>query len=127
MGILYWQMNDIWQGPSWASMEFGGRWKPLHYAVKRAYAPVASSLLKTSDGTLQLWIVNDQMTDVEIEFVIEPISWSGFLAKGSKDSNITDRVIKVPPNYSILAAEITIDSLISKLSLSGCYENNCFV
>ncbi len=30
MGALYWQLNDIWQGPTWASIEFGGKWKLLH-------------------------------------------------------------------------------------------------
>ena len=34
MGALYWQLNDIWQAPSWASIEFGGKWKILHsYAI----------------------------------------------------------------------------------------------
>ena len=40
MGSLYWQLNDIWQAPSWASLEYGGSWKLLHYAIKRAYSPV---------------------------------------------------------------------------------------
>jgi beta-mannosidase len=30
MGALYWQLNDIWQAPTWASLEFGGKWKLLH-------------------------------------------------------------------------------------------------
>jgi len=29
MGALYWQLNDIWQGASWATLEFGGRFKTI--------------------------------------------------------------------------------------------------
>ena len=30
MGALYWQLNDIWQAPSWSSLEYGGRWKVIY-------------------------------------------------------------------------------------------------
>ena len=34
MGALYWQLNNIWPTVSWASIEFGGKWKMLHYYVR---------------------------------------------------------------------------------------------
>ena len=37
MGALYWQLNDIWPTVSWASTEFGGKWKMLHYYVKNMF------------------------------------------------------------------------------------------
>ena len=62
MGILYWQMNDIWQGPSWASMEFGGRWKPLHYTVRRTFAPTAmSAYQKDGDNSVSFHVVSDEL------------------------------------------------------------------
>lgn len=40
LGGIVWQLNDIWQAPSWSSIEFDGRWKVLAYAEERAYRPV---------------------------------------------------------------------------------------
>uniref|UniRef100_A0A4W6DMM4 beta-mannosidase n=1 Tax=Lates calcarifer TaxID=8187 RepID=A0A4W6DMM4_LATCA len=40
MGALYWQLNDIWQAPSWSSIEFGGKWKMLHYFAQNFFADV---------------------------------------------------------------------------------------
>ena len=44
MGSIYWQLNDNWPVNSWSSLDGAGRWKLLHYAVKRAYAPVVASV-----------------------------------------------------------------------------------
>jgi beta-mannosidase len=42
-GTLYWQLNDCWPVASWASLDYFGRWKALHYAAKRFYAPLMLS------------------------------------------------------------------------------------
>ena len=43
MGAIYWQLNDCWPVTSWASIDYFGRWKALHYASKRFFAPVLLS------------------------------------------------------------------------------------
>lgn len=43
MGTVVWQLNDIWPVASWASIDYYGRWKALHYAQKRMFAPVLVS------------------------------------------------------------------------------------
>jgi beta-mannosidase len=43
MGALYWQLNDCWPAASWSSLEYSGRWKALHHAARRFYAPALVS------------------------------------------------------------------------------------
>ena len=43
MGAIIWQLNDIWPVASWASIDYYGRWKALHYMAKRFFAPVMIS------------------------------------------------------------------------------------
>lgn len=43
MGTVVWQLNDIWPVASWASIDYYGRWKALHYGEARMFAPVMIS------------------------------------------------------------------------------------
>ena len=49
MGTLYWQLNDIWPTASWASIDYYGRFKALHYYAKRFYSPVLISCMETGE------------------------------------------------------------------------------
>ncbi len=57
-GILYWQLNDCWPVASWASLDYYGRWKALHYMARRFYAPVLLSI-EDVDTTMNVWVTSD--------------------------------------------------------------------
>ncbi|EPE33363.1 (Trans)glycosidase [Glarea lozoyensis ATCC 20868] len=60
LGSLYWQLEDIWQAPTWAGIEYDGRWKFLHYVAKDIYQPVIiASYLNTTDGDLTAYVTSD--------------------------------------------------------------------
>jgi len=64
MGTIYWQLNDCWPVASWASIDYYGRWKALHYMAKRFFAPVMLSCAE--EGTLtQNTNVNAQPFDLK--------------------------------------------------------------
>jgi beta-mannosidase len=48
MGAIYWQLNDCWPVISWASIDYYGRWKALHYYAKRFFSPILISCEETS-------------------------------------------------------------------------------
>jgi beta-mannosidase len=43
MGAIIWQLNDCWPVASWSSIDYCGRWKAMHYAAKRFFAPIMIS------------------------------------------------------------------------------------
>ena len=59
MGRMFWQTNDIWQGASWAAMDYTGRYKMVQYYSKRFYAPVLASLYCVHWQQCFAYVVND--------------------------------------------------------------------
>ncbi|OYU29075.1 MAG: beta-mannosidase [Burkholderiales bacterium PBB2] len=60
MGSLYWQLNDVWPGASWSSIDHVGRWKALHFQTRRFFAPVAVAALREASGQTRLHVINDR-------------------------------------------------------------------
>ena len=60
MGTLYWQLNDNWPVCSWSSLEYGGKWKLLHYQMKRSYGPVLVSIYQNREDEVEVWVVSDR-------------------------------------------------------------------
>ena len=91
MGVIYWQLNNNWPVASWSSLDYSGKWKQLHYNMKRAYAPVAiSAAPKWGDpSTIEVWAVNDH--DAPFEGTATLDLWS-FCGKRTPFSTPTVRI-----------------------------------
>jgi beta-mannosidase len=80
MGTLYWQLNDLWPVCSWSSLEYGGKWKLLHYMARRFYAPLLGSCFQTDSPTgdrLQVWVTSDLTRDVETTVRLRVFGFDG--------------------------------------------------
>ncbi|XP_066430061.1 beta-mannosidase isoform X2 [Eleutherodactylus coqui] len=78
MGALYWQLNDIWQAPSWSSIEYGGKWKMLHYYARDFFAPAAVSAFEDQD-TLNIYGVSDLLKDSSFQLAITVHQWDSLV------------------------------------------------
>ncbi len=63
-GALLWQLNDCWPVLSWSIVDYYGFGKAGYYYTKRAFAPVLASFKALSDGSVELWITNDTLSEV---------------------------------------------------------------
>jgi len=115
MGSIYWQLNDIWQGPTWSSLEYDGRWKMLHYFAGRFFAPVLLSCVE-EEGTLAVWVTSDEREKVKAKLDVALRTWSGEVAERRHAS------FDVPE----LGSRSVWDAEIEKM-LGGRKREDCFV
>ena len=100
MGALYWQLNDTWPVASWASLEYGGGWKLLHYAARRFFAPVALAFVpgegdgEGANGRVALRAVNDGVAAIDLDVEVRIVSvvgevsllWEGRVGVGTEQA-----------------------------------------
>ncbi|KXL48604.1 glycoside hydrolase family 2 protein [Acidomyces richmondensis BFW] len=78
LGSLYWQLEDLWVAPTWASIESNNRQKILYYTAKDIYSPViVYAYYNISNYDLQVWVTSDLWEAVRGTVEYEWIDWSG--------------------------------------------------
>jgi beta-mannosidase len=75
-GSLYWQLDDCWPVASWSGIDYFGRWKALHYAARRFFAPVLVSPVEEG-GSVRVFVVNDRRTDVRAKLTLRVLDLDG--------------------------------------------------
>ena len=129
MGALIWQLNDNWPVASWSSIEYGGKWKPLHYQLKRTFAPLLVAIAPTEKSyasrkgvpyhyltpqkayefrdlsvpfDLAFYAINDTQEAMEGELVVEAVAFDG-----SSRAEHERRKVKMPIGRSVTATTIS--------------------
>lgn len=133
-GGIVWQLNDIWPGStSWASMEWGGRWKVLHYLLTRSQARISIYPRWHVDGeVLDLTVVSD-LSDEEVEGTLRA-TWYDFdgVKLSDKEYPWTIREINATTVEPLLLAEylptnIDLDNVWLHLQVSARHRGKRYV
>ena len=78
LGALVWQLNDIWQGVSWSSIEYSGRWKVLNYGMADIFSPIAVFPFWTpTNESLEVRVLSDRWETVHANLEMKWFDWSG--------------------------------------------------
>jgi len=132
MGALVWQLDDNWPVASWSSIEYGGKWKPLHYQLKRTFAPLLLAIAPTEESyarrktvefdfrnpktgyefrdpsvpfDLAFYAVNDTDAPLDGELTVEAVAFDG-----SSRVVVERRAVSMPCRKSVAAATISEDA-----------------
>jgi beta-mannosidase len=89
---------------SWASLDYGGQWKLLHYMAKRFFNPI--NVVAVPDGDqLLLKAINDTADKAAIELEVQAVDADG----GARV--IATANVKTSPDKAVVATRIALDDL----------------
>jgi beta-mannosidase len=105
MGTLYWQLNDCWPVISWSSLDYYGRWKALHYAARRFFAPLLVSMF-TKNEIIHVYVINDTAESLSTSIAFTLGTYDG---KTIAEKNMT---VTVPASSALCVCEVPVQELI---------------
>jgi beta-mannosidase len=77
MGTLYWQLNDVWPGASWSTLEHNGTWKAAHYKLSELYAPHLLIPVQQDDSLHVYYVSTDNLPIRGANIDVNVMSLSG--------------------------------------------------
>lgn len=77
-GAIYWQYNDVWNCPSWSSVDFEGVPKALQYMARDFFAPV-TVLCRKENGGAYITAHNDTLETQKADVCLELYNLNGKL------------------------------------------------
>jgi beta-mannosidase len=80
MGILYWQMNDVWTGPSWSGIDNRGGWKAQQYITKKAFNPILVTPQKRNDSII-IYGISDLYQPKSAVLKVQLVDFNGVVIK----------------------------------------------
>ncbi|XP_026917390.2 beta-mannosidase isoform X3 [Acinonyx jubatus] len=120
MGALYWQLNDIWQAPSWASLEYGGKWKMLHYFARHFFAPLLPVGFEDQDAFF-IYGVSDLHSDCKATLTVRVHTWNSLEPLCSSE---TERFV-MEAGKAILLYKEQVPALLGRCG--NCTRQSCVV
>jgi beta-mannosidase len=114
MGSLYWQLNDCWPVASWASIDYYGRWKALHYYARRFYDDVLISPF-LHDDKVDVYVVSDKLQPLPGTIHMRLLDFSGnVLLDQTKD-------VQVAAQSSVIYFSVDEAAFAAKADLRRCF------
>ncbi|KAI1472898.1 glycoside hydrolase family 2 protein [Daldinia caldariorum] len=136
LGTLYWQLQDVWQAPTWASIEYEGRWKVLHNTAKDIFQPVVvANQFNVTSGILEVYAVSDLWEEIKGKASLGWVGWDGSNVDAAIEAGDVDFTIG-PLNTTLLArvdvnklkADAAFDAsnavLVANLTATGTLPNS---
>jgi len=102
MGLMYWQIGDIWQAPTSSTVEYELKWKMGHYYVQHMYKPVYPIVILTpylanitdENARLQMYINSELVNGTHGELIWSLVPLDTF-----------DTKLSISLNYSLTSAD----------------------
>ena len=113
-GAIYWQYNDVWNCPSWSSVDFEGVPKALQYKAKDFFNPVTVTCQK-ENGEATIFAHNDTLFNKSFDIKVEEIA-----IKNNAIINTYTYKVDVKPNdfAHVATLKAKLDSVM-KITYNG--------